>query len=79
MVYRTFVSHIMQQGDCNAPSRFQHTMNTIFHDYIGIFLHVYQDDPVIYSNSVEDHQNHLTLVFACLCKHKFYLGFCAFS
>ena len=73
MVYGTFVSHIMQQGDCNDLSMFQRMMNTIFHDYIGIFLHVYQDNLFVYSNSVEDHQNHLTLVFASLCKHMFYL------
>jgi hypothetical protein len=30
MVYGTFVSNVMQQGDCNAPSTFQRAMNHIF-------------------------------------------------
>ena len=72
-VYGTYVSNIMQQGDCNAPSTFQRNMNQIFHDYIGIFLHVYLDDIFIYSNKVEEHQKHLELVFARIREHQFYL------
>jgi hypothetical protein len=37
-IYGTFASNIMQQGDCNAPSMFQRSMNMIFCDYIGIFI-----------------------------------------
>ena len=40
----TFVSQVMQQGDCNAPSTFQRLMTAIFRDYIGKFVHVYLDD-----------------------------------
>jgi hypothetical protein len=29
-IFRTFVSNVMQQGDCNAPSMFQHSMNIMF-------------------------------------------------
>jgi hypothetical protein len=29
-VYGTFLSHTMQQGDCNAPAMFQCLMTTIF-------------------------------------------------
>jgi hypothetical protein len=31
----TYVSLIMQQGDCNAPAMFQHLMTLIFRDIIG--------------------------------------------
>jgi len=72
-IYRMFVSNIMQQGNCNAPSMFQYTMNSIFHEYIGIFLHAYLDDLFIYSNSVQEHQNHLGMVFRKLREHKLYL------
>jgi hypothetical protein len=72
-IYGMFASNIMQQGDCNAPSTFQRSMNTIFHDYIGIFMHTYLDDLFIYSDTIEEHQIHLELVFAQLCKHEFYL------
>jgi hypothetical protein len=63
----------MQQGDCNARSMFQRSMNTIFCDYIGIFMHTYLDNLFVYGNTIEEHQIHLKLVFAQLCKHKFYL------
>jgi len=63
MIYGTFVSNVMQQGNCNAPSMFQQAMNSIFHEYIGILLHAYLDDLFIYSNSVQEYQKHLGLVF----------------
>jgi len=73
MIYRTFVSNVMQQGNCNAPSMFQQAMNSIFHEYIRIFLHAYIDDLFIYSNSVQEHQKHLGLVFKKLKEHELYL------
>jgi hypothetical protein len=59
----TYVSLIMQQGDCNAPATFQRLMTLIFRDVIGRFMHVYLDDIFIYSNSVEEHEQHLKVVF----------------
>jgi len=73
MIYGTFVSNIMQQRDCNAPSMFQHAMNSIFCKYIRIFLHTYLDDLFIYSNSVQEHQKHLGMVFRKLREHELYL------
>ena len=29
-IYGMFISNVMQQGDCNAPSTFQQAMNSIF-------------------------------------------------
>jgi hypothetical protein len=72
-IYGMFASNIMQQGDCNTPSMFQRSMNMIFHDYIGIFMHTYSDDLFVYSDTIEEHQIHLELVFVQLRKHKFYL------
>jgi hypothetical protein len=59
----TYVSLIMQQGDCNAPATFQWLMTLIFCDVIGCFMHVYLDDIFIYLNSVEEHEQHLKVVF----------------
>jgi len=73
MIYGTFVSNAMQQGDCNVPSTFQCTINSIFHEYIGIFLHAYLDDLFVYSNSVQEHQKHLGMVFRKLREHELYL------
>jgi hypothetical protein len=38
---RTYVSNVVQQGDCNTPSTFQRLMVSIFRDNIGTFVHVY--------------------------------------
>ncbi len=72
-IYGTFVSHVMQQGDCNAPSTFQRLMNSIFQDYIGDFLHVYLDDLFIFSDTIDDHEKHLELVFQRLRDNELYL------
>ena len=62
-IFGTFVSLVMQQGDCNAPSTFQRLMTVVFRDYIARFVHVYLDDIFIYSSSIEEHEKHLGLVF----------------
>jgi hypothetical protein len=69
----TFISHIMQQGDCNAPATFQRMMTSIFRDAIGRFMHVYLDDIFIYSNTVEEHEQHLKVVFDRLRANVLYL------
>ena len=63
MIYGTFMSNVMQQGDCNAPLTFQQAMYSIFRDYIRIFLHVYLDDIFVFSDTVQEHQGHLEKVF----------------
>jgi hypothetical protein len=73
MIYNTYVSHIMQIGNCNAPAMFQHIMTMIFWDYIGIFMHAYLDDLFIYSKMLEEHEHNLELVSSKLREHKFYL------
>jgi len=72
-IYGTYVSHMMQIGDCNAPATFQHVMTMIFQDFIGIFLHAYLNDLFIYSNFVDEHKKHLALVFDKIRKFQFYL------
>jgi hypothetical protein len=72
-VYGTFLSHTMQQGDCNAPATFQRLMTTIFREYIGRFVHVYLDDIFVFSDSIEEHEEHLKLIFAKLRKAQLYL------
>jgi hypothetical protein len=55
----TYHSNVVQQGDCNVPATFQRLMTSIFRDVIGQFLHVYLDDIFIYSDSIDDHEEHL--------------------
>ncbi|QRW02440.1 Pol polyprotein/retrotransposon [Ceratobasidium sp. AG-Ba] len=70
----TMVSHVMQQGDCNAGATYQALMNHIFAEFIGKFMFVYLDDIIIFSNSAEEHEKHVKLVFDVLRKEKLYLS-----
>lgn len=72
-VYGTMISQVMQQGDCNAPSTFQRLMTHIFKEYIGRFVHAYLDDVFVFSDTIEDHEDHLGKVFECLRKAELYL------
>ena len=68
------VSHVVQQGDCNAPATYQALMNHIFGEFIGVFMDVYLDDIIIYSETLEEHVKHVTIVIQILEKEKLYLS-----
>ena len=70
----TMESLVMQQGDCNAGATYQTLMNHIFASYLGVFVYVYLDDIIIFSDSITDHINHVRTVFDILRKEKLYLG-----
>jgi hypothetical protein len=73
-VLGTYVSNVMQMGDCNAPSTFQRLMTHVFHEYIGRSVHVYMDDIFIFSSSIEEHEKHIGNVFQKLREQKLYLS-----
>ena len=70
----TMESLVMQQGDCNAGATYQTLMNHIFASYIGVFVYVYLDDIIIFSDSIKEHVDHIRIVFDILRKEKLYLG-----
>ena len=72
-VISTFLSQVMQQGDCNAPATFQQLMTIVLREYIGQFVHVYLNDIFVFSNMLEEHERHLRLVLDALTKAEFYL------
>ena len=72
-IFRTFIRQVMQQGDCNAPATFQCLMTVTFHDQLGQFIHAYLDNMFAYSNTIEEHEEHLGVVFELLRKFGFYL------
>ena len=68
------VSHVIQQGDCNAPATYQVLMNHIFGEHIGVFMDMYLDDTIIYSDMLEEHVKHVSIVLHILKKEKLYLS-----
>jgi Reverse transcriptase (RNA-dependent DNA polymerase) len=73
-VLGTFVSQVMQQGDCNAPLTFQRLMTALFREQIGRFVHVYLDDIFIYSCTIWEHEHHLEVVFSKLREAHMFLS-----
>jgi hypothetical protein len=67
-------SLVMQIGDCNAPSTYQALMNHLFSSYIRVFMDVYLDDIIVYSDSLEDHVKHCKLIFDILHEQRLYLS-----
>ena len=61
-IFGMFQSRVMQMGDCNAPSIFQQLMTAIFRDFLGRVIHVYLDDIFIYSQSIQEHIEHIMKV-----------------
>lgn len=60
-------------GFTNAPATFQHLMNSVLLPYLDKFVVVYIDDILIYSETVEEHAEHLRQVLAKLREHKLYI------
>ena len=65
---------VMQQGNCNAGATYQTLMNHIFAPYLGVFVYVYLDDIIIFSDSIKEHVDHIRIMFDILRKEKLYLG-----
>lgn len=54
---------------CNAPATFQHFVNDIFRDFLDLFLIVYLDDILIFSDSLSAHREHVKKVLGRLRHH----------
>jgi len=44
-------------------------MNHIFWDMTDIFVMIYLDDIIIFSDSLEDHKVHVQCILECLCEY----------
>ena len=57
----------------NAPATLCTLMNKTFHPFLDKFVVVYLDDIVIYSNTLEEHVDHLRKVFKLLRQNGLYV------
>lgn len=61
--FRTQEGHfeptVMTFGLTNAPATFQHMMNDIFKDLIGVYVIIYLDDLLIFSEDESQHEEHV--------------------
>jgi hypothetical protein len=70
--YGLYEFTVMSFGLTNAPAFFMNLMNSIFMDYLDKFVVVFIDDILIYSQSEEEHADHLMMVLQRLREHQLY-------
>jgi hypothetical protein len=56
----------MSFGLTNTPAAFMEAKNGMLHEYLDDFVVVFLDDILIYSQTEEEHERHLSLVLDSL-------------
>ena len=79
IMFRTWYGHfkftVMPFRLTNAPATFMDLMHRVFQPYLDQFVMVFVDDILIYSQSEEEHEDHLQIVLQALKDHQFYAKF----
>src|SRR5258708_16992492 len=57
--YSSYEWQVMPFGLSNAPASFQRFINEVLGDLMDVCMVGYLDDILVYSDSLEDHQNHI--------------------
>jgi hypothetical protein len=70
-----FQFRVMPFGLTNARVIFHYLMNAIFGKYMRRFVLVFMDDILVFSKTLDEHIEHLQIVFQTLLEHKLYIKF----
>nr|GFC57720.1 reverse transcriptase [Tanacetum cinerariifolium] len=77
--FRTRYGHyeflVMPFGLTNAPAVFMDLMNRIFYEFLDKFVIMFINDILVFSNSKEEHEDHLCTVLQTLRQEKLYVKF----
>ena len=77
--FRTWYGHfeftVRPSGLTNASATFMDLMHRVFQPYLDQFVVVFVDDILIYSQSEEEHEDHLRVVLYILRDHQLYAKF----
>jgi hypothetical protein len=73
--YGLFEYLVMSFGLMNVPAHFMYLMNYVFMPELDKFVMVFIDDILMYSRSMEEHEEHLWIVLQWLRDHQLYAKF----
>lgn len=70
----TYVSNVLQQGDCNGPSTFQRVVTWALREHIGGLVHAWFDDIFVGTDTLEEHNKMLLWVYLRLEAEHLYIS-----
>ena len=71
--YGLFEYMVMPFGLTNAPATFQSMINDVLRPFLDVFVVVYLDDILIFSDSLEEHTKHVSTVLEQLSQHDLFV------
>jgi hypothetical protein len=75
MRYGLYEYLVMSFGLTNATAHFMYLMNSVFMPELDQFVVVFIDDILVYLKSMEEHEEHIWIVFQWLWEHQLYAKF----